>query len=556
MTELLTKQVYRKTLASITVTIKADTTKDSLLAMVKQGVTIFRINFSWVKNGSESQWREKLKEIEDIAKTQGLVLGIMLDTKGPEFRVRNLGTDTISLADNYEKDPVYEPGKEGYIYKPHSQITLTLDQTQNTNGHCISVEAPLRTKFGRLGSKIVFGDGDYEAIINPDTNDDTSMVIIPSKHMCVWDGAKVNFPGTQVTARALGERDKEIIEFFIREGSTLDKRVNFMFAQSFIKTVQDMRDLIDFLDEKKVENPIIIAKLETVEASRDENLKEIIKLASGVMIARGDLANQTSREELPRIQRNIIKVAKEFNRSILLATHVYGSMKEFRRFKCARPEAEDVRSALELGVDGFVLTEETLTRLDPEEVVKALASQIEKDEWDLITTQNQTDETSHYERLREVERKAFHKSMWKTMRVPGVPKKDQSRLGTTDFAIAAVFRANQYNAIGLFPFTVNGRTVREMCRFYPETGIFPVTNNAKIAHSLLLCRCTHPVLVEMNDEDLSDIDKFKELVRKVVDVLDLRERNPGSRYAICTIPHPWTEPGGTDTLLRIRIEVN
>src|ERR1044071_9583842 len=166
MTELLTKQVYRKTLASITVTIKADTTKDSLLAMVKQGVTIFRINFSWVKNGSESQWREKLKEIEDIAKTQGLVLGIMLDTKGPEFRVRNLGTDTISLADNYEKDPVYEPGKEGYIYKPHSQITLTLDQTQNTNGHCITVEAPLRTQFGRLGSKIVFGDGDYEAIIN------------------------------------------------------------------------------------------------------------------------------------------------------------------------------------------------------------------------------------------------------------------------------------------------------------------------------------------------------------------------------------------------------
>jgi len=92
----------------------------------------------------------------------------------------------------------------------------------------------------------------------------------------------------------------------------------------------------------------VIAKLETYESSLPNNLERIIEAASGVMIARGDLANQTSRDDLPQLQRRIIRVAKRFNKSVLLATQVYGSMKDFRRSKCSRPEAEDVRSALEL----------------------------------------------------------------------------------------------------------------------------------------------------------------------------------------------------------------
>jgi pyruvate kinase len=557
MAELLTRRVYRKTLASIVASIKAQHDYSSLLAMVKCGVTIFRINFSWFNKAPETLWVTKLREIGKIAQEEGLVLGIMLDTKGPEFRVRNLDTDTIPLG----ADPngrVYEPGKDGYIYERNTDITLTLDPNVKTTAHTISVEAPLKTRFHSVGRRVVLGDGDYEAFIKPFQSDESSMNITPSAPICVWDGAKVNFPGTLLTAKALGDEDKKIIRFFLEAGKDMDERVNFIFAQSFIKSVADVQSFIDYLQNVVGVNvPIVIAKLETYESSLPNSLERIIEAASGVMIARGDLANQTSRGDLPQLQRRIIRVAKRFNKSVLLATQVYGSMKDFRRSKCSRPEAEDVRSALELGVDGFVLTEETTARSDPETVVHALADQIEKDEEDLIT-QDQRDpsEANHYERLREIERLAFHKSMRKQMRDPSLHIDIQRTLGTTDFAIAAVFRANQYGAIGVFPFTVHGSTVREMCRFYPETGIFPVTTMPKIAQSLLLCRCTHPILVRMSDDEHKEfyIDRFKELVREIVNVLELRERKLNARYAICTMAHPPLQPGGTDTLLRIRIE--
>ena len=559
MVELLTKKVYRQTLASIVASIQPKMKYASLLKMVHCGVTIFRVNLSWFNKLRTDEWITKLREIEKIAVDEQLVLGIMLDTKGPEFRVRNLRKQSVPLDVN-QKGPVYAPGKKGFIYKRGQKVILTLDQRAKTRPDQIVVEAPANTAFLRRNKNVVFGDGDYEAAIESD-RDEQSMFIRPLQTMCVWEGAKVNFPGTEVTASALSPEDQEILKFFIetQRELNLDPRVNFMFAQSFIKSVRDVQRLADFLqDTMKIKDPIIIAKLETYESSLPQNLHSIINEASAVMIARGDLANETSRGKLPRLQRQIIKVAKQFNKPVLLATQVYGSMKDFRRTNCARPEAEDVRSALELGVDGFVLTGETTERpLNPELVVEALAEQIKDDEKDLINTEKGNDHgTNHYERLREVERIAFHQSMWKQMRDPSLSDEMRSTLGTTDFAIAAVFRGNQYGAIGIFPFTVHGRTVREMGRFYSEIAIFPICPSPEVATSLLLCRCTHPVLVKMKGRELEEfyMDDIKALVPRIVKELGLRETNENARYAICTMAHPPLQPGGTDTLLRIRID--
>jgi len=550
MVELLTRKVYRKTLTSIVASIQPEINRDSLLEMVKCGVTIFRINFSWFEKAPREAWRKKVQEINSIAREEGLVLSIMLDTKGPEFRVRDLDDDAIRL----------DGGKTGYLYRPGQEITLTLDPAGRTNSKTIAIAAPPRTQFQDLGERVVFGDGDYEAVIKSRSRDGKSMVLTCEKSLVVWELAKVNFPRTSVTASALSDEDKAIITFFLETGKQLDKRVNFMFAQSFIKSLEDLDRLVHFLqDTMLIEKPIVIAKLETFESSRPENLNQIIKRASAVMIARGDLANETSRQEVPQLQRDIIKVAKTFNKPVLLATQVYASMANPDRFNCTRPEAEDVRSALELGVDGFVLTGETTARPgDPEKVVAALASQILKDELDLIKDNDREPCENHYERMREAERKAFHTKMRKQMRDPYLPIKKQRWLGTTDFAIAAVFRANTYGAIGLFSFTVGGATVREISRFYPEIDVYPVTGSPETAQSLLLCRCTHPILVQVTDYPLEDfyIDRFKDLVRKIVNELGLRARRPHTRYAICTMAHPPLKPGGVDTLLRIRIDEN
>jgi pyruvate kinase len=550
MIQLLTKKIYRKTLTSIVASIQPAISKSSLQAMVEHGVTIFRINFSWFEKARIEEWRRQIFEINEIVKQENLVMGVMLDTKGPEFRVHALADDAV---------PLEGRNQQGYIYEAHKDIVLTLDPNEKTNRQTIAVSAPEQTEFQDLGERVVFGDGDYEAEIQSRARDGRSMIIRPANTLCVWDLSKVNFPQTVVTASALSEEDKNIIKFFIDLSKDLDPRLNFMFAQSFIKSIDDVQRLKHFLEDTiKILRPIVIAKLETYECSIPDNLEKIVEAASAVMIARGDLANETSRQQVPKLQRQIIKVAKRFNKPVLLATQVYASMKDNNILNCTRPEAEDVRSALELGVDGFVLTGETTTRYeDPETVVEAVAYQIWQDEQDLIKEdEREPSKTNLYERLREIERKAFHNKMRDEMAGPTLPIKAQQWLGTTDFAIAAVFRANTYGAIGLFPFTQKGGTVREMSRFYPETEIYPITRSSEAALGLLLCRCTHPVLIDVTDQELDElyIDSFKDLVRKIVNDLGLRKRRPNARYAICTMAHPPYQPGGTDTLLRIRID--
>jgi pyruvate kinase len=127
-------------------------------------------------------------------------------------------------------------------------------------------------------------------------------------------------------------------------------------------------------------------------------------------------------------------------------------------------------------------------------------------------------------------------------------------IGTIDFAIAAVFRANFYTAIGIFPFTAEGGTVRAMSRYYPETPIYALTNQPKTAQLLLLHRCTHPILIDIPPRVLKrfGVNDLKELVRDVVDIVGLRDRST-SNYAIGIMAHPPFQPGGADTLLRIRL---
>ena len=547
MATLLTQKIWRKTLTSITASIRPDTPDDALVQMIHSGVTILRINLSWFKEKYKQQWILKIAKISSIASDEKLVLGIMIDTRGPEFRVAGMGPNATTVRKE----------KTGYEYKAGADVLLTLDPSvECCDENRIAVNAP-RTRFGELGNRVVFCDGDYEANIISSKSEGVSIKIRAERPICVWEGAKVNFPGTVVTAKALSDEDQSAIRFFVDEaGRDLDRRVNFMFAQSFIKSVEDVNRLRHFLEDTwNWVDPIIIAKLETLETSREKNLRRIIKASTAIMIARGDLANETSRQEVPKLQRQIIKAAKEFNKPVLLATQVYASMSDAENINCQRPEAEDVRSALEWGVDGFVLTGETTSderterTKDPQKVVQALADQIRKDESDLI-------ESGYYTPFGRRAQKQHYKDMRKRMRDPGLPLKEQRWLGTTDFAIAAVFRANAYRAIGLFPFTKGGATVREMNRFYPETEVYALANEPDAAQRLLLYRCTHPILVDFTGDDMGEfkVDDFKKLVRQIINDLRLRERKPNAKYAIGTMAHPLLKAGGTDILMRIRID--
>ncbi len=550
MFELLTRSVFRKTLTSITATILPDIPRQTLINLVEEGTTIFRINLSWFKEKYKDKWKKTITAITEIAEDKGVILGIMLDTMGPEFRVNELDP-------KYASTENIDGRNRSYIDYRKMEIRLTLDSSEKCNKSTIYLKTPPGTEFGSTGKVVVFGDGKYRANIKSISPDGMSMQIIRDGKLRIWEGAKANFPGIDVAAPTISPVESQAIRYFVIDlGQSLPIKPYFMFAQSFVKSFEDIIQFKGLLaGDFGINKPIIIAKLETYESSLDENLEKIVEYASAVMIARGDLANETSRQDVPRLQRKIIKEAKSLGKPVLLATQVYASMESKGTIHCTRPEAEDVRSALELGVDGFVLTGEVTGRPDPETVVKALADQIANDEKDLI-------ENNHYTLLRNPLQQEFQAFMRSRIGASDLLAEERQKLGTIDFAIAAVFRANTYRALGIFPFTAEGGTVRAMSRFYPETQIYALTPFIETAHRLLLHRCTHPILLSsVNRSSLKrfDINDLKKLIREVVEVLDLKGKGskdgkPTLHYAIATIAHPPLQPGGMDTLLRIRIE--
>ena len=544
MIKVLTQKIYRQTLTSITATILPDHKLSTLFKMVNEGVTIFRVNLSWFDKRDKRKWKTVITAINDIAQREKIVLGVMLDTKGPEFRVGRLKPGVGSPQKINGRDKLC-------IDYENKEITLTLNPSASCdkNRIAVAVSVPQDTKFNSFGKWVMLGDGQYRAEIIQDATPGNSVTIKPCGNLRVWKGSKINFPGTDLTTPSINREESEALKFFVDElGSSFNPPINFMFAQSFVKTATDIEQFKGSLAaECNILNPIIIAKMETYESFQDQNVESIVETASAVMIARGDLANETSRGEVPRFQRKIIKTSKKFGKPVLLATEVYHSMAPAETFHCSRPEAEDVRSALEQGVDGFVLTGETTDRADPWTVVKELVRQVKNDEEELIRV-------GYFTPLRQSFQTTFHEENRGRVADPTMDPKDRRMIGTIDFAIAAVFRANFYTAIGIFPFTAEGGTVRAMSRYYPETPIYALTNQHKTAQLLLLHRCTHPILIDIPARVLKrfGVNDLKELVRDVVDIVGLRDRST-SNYAIGIMAHPPFRPGGADTLLRIRL---
>ena len=538
--------IFRQTLASLMVTIKPQIERRRLLNLVRAGTTVFRINLSWFSKKNESRWIETLRNIKEIESKENLILGVMLDTVGPEFRVNEVPQPGPKPKAGGKSSPAGRDDSPPPLLEYQAEeVQLVLDSSARCTADTIYVTGPAETQFRSRGDWVVFDDAKYRARIIKLSTDGNSMTIRPDTRMFLRKGAKVNFPGTELTAPPISAREMNAVKFFVEDARAHIPEINFMFAQSFIKSEVDIDKFSGLLAGFNIFDPIIIAKLETYECVASETLTQITQKAAAVMIARGDLANETSRRQAPGLQRKIIEVAKEYGRPVLLATGIYGSMARPETFHPTRPEAEDVRSAVEWGVDGFVLTAETTSREDPETVVAALAKQIESDERELI-------EGGHFELFRNAQRERFQSEMRKEMARRDLGDEERREIGTMDFAIAAVYRANTYRAQGIFAFTATGATVRAMSRFYPETHIYALTPRGNTAQLLLLFRCTHPILIESpNVPKDFDVREFKALVRQVARSLPLNTKC--SNFAIATMAHPPLEPGGTDTLLRIKL---
>ncbi|MGN7819278.1 pyruvate kinase [Chitinophaga varians] len=325
----------RKTKIVATVGPACDT-YEQLLALVKAGVNVFRLNFS---HGSHEDKLRIIEYIRQINKTEPYNVAMLGDLQGPKLRVGEIENNALPL-------------KKGDI------LTFVNEKVVG-NMEKIYVSYPDLYKDLRVGQKILLDDGKIETVVKEllPTGEIKAEVSLPG----VLSSKKgFNLPDTKVSLPALTEKDVVDLEFII------DQELDWV-ALSFVRSVKDLTDLRKRLEARNSKIKII-SKIEKPEAI--QNLKEIIWESDGVMIARGDLGVELPVEQIPMIQKDIIRKCIHRAKPVIVATQMMESMID--RTRPNRSEITDVANAVLEGSDAVMLSGETATGQFPELVIQTM----------------------------------------------------------------------------------------------------------------------------------------------------------------------------------------
>ncbi len=310
---------------------------DNLLALVKAGVNVFRLNFS---HGGHEDKRAVIERIRKIIKNEPYNIAILADLQGPKLRVGELEDGKIIL-------------KEG-----DSFIFTTKKMVGNKDK--IYVSYPMLTCDVKPGDRIFLDDGKMEVVANEKINEEEVRVtVILGGTLLPKKG--VNLPDSELSMPSLTEKDLADIDFCVEE------RIDWL-ALSFVRKAVDITELRKLLRSKESKIKVI-AKIEMPEALK--NLRDIIVESDGVMVARGDLGVEVPIEQVPVIQKDIIKKCMHRAKPVIVATQMMESMMD--RTKPNRSEVSDVANAVLEGADAVMLSGETAMGLYPVQVVETMS---------------------------------------------------------------------------------------------------------------------------------------------------------------------------------------
>lgn len=309
----------------------------NLTSLVKAGVDVFRLNFS---HGTHEDHLQVIQHILSINDSLGTHTGILADLQGPKLRVGKVEEGGIKLAIGDTIRFVGEEciGNSERVYMSYQEFAKD-----------VSVGERVLCDDGKLIFKVLKTDGKSE-------------VVLKVLHGGILQSNKgVNLPDTNVSLPSLTDKDRRDLEFI------LTQPVNWI-ALSFVRKARDIEELKEII-EKKGHNAKVISKVEKPEAIR--NIKDIIKASNAVMIARGDLGVEMPMEQIPSIQKDIIRRCIQRARPVIVATQMMESM--ITNPSPSRAEITDVANAVFDGTDAVMLSGETSVGNHPAEVVKAMS---------------------------------------------------------------------------------------------------------------------------------------------------------------------------------------
>jgi pyruvate kinase len=326
--------------------------EEMLVKLLKEGLNVARMNFS---HGDFAEHQEKIDNGRAASKKTGIPLAFLQDLGGPKIRTGEFDTESGRVT-----------------IKKGKTFTLTTKKIKGDETICHVNYAKL-PKEVEVGHRIMLDDGKKQLKVTAIKGQDIICKVIAGGELKGRRG--VNLPDTDVSISSLTPKDKKDLEFGIKNN------VDFV-ALSFVRRSKDIVDLRKILDKAKCD-AAIIAKIETPQAV--ENIDEIIELSDGIMVARGDLAIEVPAEEVPLIQKNIIKKCNLAGKPVITATQMLESM--INTPVPTRAEVSDIANAILDGTDAIMLSEETTLGDYPEAAVEVMTRVARRIESDLLHEQ-------------------------------------------------------------------------------------------------------------------------------------------------------------------------
>ncbi len=446
-----------------------------LRALVESGMSVARLNFS---HGDHEGHFEKIQTLRRISDELGRPVAILQDLAGPKIRV---GT-------------VPEPGIR---LEAGDAFVLTCEPVEGSRSR-VSVSYPGLSREVRKGDRILLADGVMELVVCGTEGPDILTEVVTGGVLTSRKG--INLPSGSLGIPSITEKDWEDLRF------GLEHDVDFV-AVSFVRSAEDVKRVQGLVREQGKATPVI-AKIEKHEALNEEDA--IIEASDGIMVARGDLGVEIPLEQVPGIQKRLIRRANRAGKPVITATQMLRSMVDAPR--PTRAEAADVANAVLDGTDAVMLSEETASGNHPVRALRYMARIVAS-----------------------AEEVYPHDRYLKFMPEPGVSE---------SVAHAACVLADHLEAAAVVAPTSSGTTAAQVSRFRPKQPIIAVSPSIVSVRKTMLYWGCDPVLTgpPEGDEDVIEL--------AVRTALENERVNSGDRLVV-TAGHPFWVPGSTN-MIRVR----
>lgn len=409
----------------------ATDSEEVLKALIAEGMDVARFNFS---HGSHEEQKRQLTRLKLLREHYGRPVAALLDTKGPEIRVKNFAEGSIEL---------------------HAGDTFTLTGREvEGDSSIVSISYPDLVHDIKSGERVLIDDGLIEMEVQKIDGLDIHCLVKNDGKVSNHKG--INVPNVHLGMPYISEKDREDILFGIQEDMDY-------IAASFVRTAEDVRQIRELLKQNGGESLKIVSKIENREGV--DHIDEIIAASDAIMIARGDMGVEIPTEEVPVIQKMIIKKVYEAGKQVITATQMLDSMMQHPR--PTRAETTDVANAIYDGTSAIMLSGETAAGQYPIEALQMM-----------VRIANRTEEDIDYRK------RFFHRDR-------------QMDPDVTDaISHASCTTAHDINAKAIITVTKSGRSARMISKYRPGCDIIGCAITDKVYRQLNLSWGVSPVLLQ------------------------------------------------------------